>query len=149
MAQNNGIDYKEVLQDLHTRRAKLDAAIAAIEDILGAATAPPPPPAHATASAPTPMPAPRSSSRGPYTGKTIIAAVVQLLRSEERALATTVILSKLIEGGLKTHSKSFYRTLYNTLNSNLDKELTRKEKGGPWGLKEWEAKKEGELDLNY
>ena len=146
MAHSSGIDYKEVLQDLRERRLKLDAAISAIEDIIGAAPAP------TQGIARVPVIAPPLSSTGakpgPYKGKTIIAAVMEMLRSEGKPLGTTVILRKLMEGGLKTHSKSFYRTLYNTLNSNLDKELTRKEKGGPWGLKEWE-KKEEQADLNY
>ena len=105
MAHGSGIDYKEVLQDLRSRRVKLDAAIAAIEDIIGAAS----PPAQGLARVPLfapPLPS-TGAKNGPYKGKTIIAAVIELLRSEGKPISTTVILKKLMDGGLKTHSKEF------------------------------------------
>ena len=136
MAHSNGVDYKEVLQDLQARRLKLDAAITAIEDIIGG-SAPIPTPLARVPLTPSTLTA---VVAGPYTGKTIVASTVEFLRSKNTPQPIKAILEDLKRGGLKTTSKNLYRTVYNTLNNNLDKELFRNERGW-WGLKEWEEKK--------
>ena len=135
---NNGIDYSEVLADLRARRNKLDIAIAAIEEIVDSA------PKSQSISILPPRPTTSQTSMiglavpavGPYSGMTVIGAAIAYLRSEGSPRDTKAIVKGLLSGGFHTNSKSFYRTLYNTLNSNIDKEITRK-RGGAWALKEW------------
>ena len=129
------INYRQVLEDLRARRSKLDTAIAAIEEIV-------------STTQPANLPQLRLQSReidgptpvaaGPYTGKTIIAATIEFLRTAGKPQHIAAILINLKRGGLSTNSKNFYRTVYNTLNNNLDKAITR-DAAGNWGLKEWES----------
>jgi hypothetical protein len=135
---NNGINYIDVLADLRGRREKLDIAIAAIEEIVDSApkreTAPVLPPRAITS--PGTVIGLSVPAVGPYSGMTVIGAAMSFLRNAGSPRDTKAIVKGLLSGGFHTNSKSFYRTLYNTLNSNLDKEITRN-KNGAWGLKEW------------
>src|SRR6266542_1019002 len=111
------IDYKSVLADLMARRARLDAAIAAIEEFVGtgveADTAPPPAPVQ-----------PDKISVGPsreYRGMTIAAATIKFLKSVGAPQPTRTIADALRLGGIGSDSRNMYRTVYNTLNNRLDK----------------------------
>lgn len=136
----SGIDYTYVLRDLRQRKAKLEAAIAAIEELVGPLT---PVTGTALEAVIEPVAEENSSSPliGPYTGKTIIASATDFLRSAGKPQHISMILHALRQGGYHTNSKNLYRTVYNTLNSNLDKEISRT-RGGHWGLKEWNQQKE-------
>lgn len=125
-------DLRQERERLVTAITKLDAAIAAVEAVIGPASSGvlivDPDPLHA-----------ENASRplfGPYTGKTIIAAAVEYLRYAKTPQPTNLIVNNLRSGGIKSDSKSLYRTLYNTLNNNLEKMITRYP-DGKWGLKEW------------
>jgi hypothetical protein len=143
---NNDINYKQVLDDLKTRRAKLDAAISAIEEIVGTVLPSNLPtfrlqpdqnaPVGHSAAAVGITDADIAVVTGPYTGKTIIAATTEYLKSVGRAQHITTIIDALTKGGLHTNSKSLYRTVYNTLTTNLEKGLVRNDQN-VWGLKEW------------
>ena len=123
---------KRFLEELKARRAKLDAAISAIEDIIGEQNA-------GIGNEPIgDIRMRRLSGNVPYRGMTTASAAIQLLRSVGKPMQTADIAKAIREGGVHTLSKNFYRTLYNTLNNRLDKEMTKI--GGKWGLKEWEQK---------
>ena len=118
----------EYLNDLRTRRSKLDALIADIEATLeGNARVP-----ASAAGAPA-----QRRPRGPYSGLTIIDASMAVLRAAGKPMDTNAIANALRDGGLKTASKSPYRTIYNTLNNRQDKGDIKKS-GAKWGLSEWE-----------
>jgi hypothetical protein len=139
-----GIDYTYVLRDLRQQKgkleaavAKLDAAIVAIQGLVGPLT-----PATGLQVESSIRPLDDSTLfpvDGPYTGKTIIAAATLFLREAGKPQHISNILDALKSGGLRTNSKSLYRTVYNTLNSNLEKEIFRTT-NGLWGLKEWNHK---------
>ena len=134
---NSSINYQSVLDDLIARRAKLDAAIDAIRDIMGDR------PSREVETVKLAHGGLFEAQviAGPYAGKTIGAAVVEFLKAMGEPRSTTDILVGLRRGGVRSQSKNFYRTLYNTLTTNLDKELVRDEETGRWGLKEWALKK--------
>ncbi|MGD0468048.1 MAG: hypothetical protein ABSA54_06730 [Terriglobales bacterium] len=125
------INYKSVLADLIARRAKLDAAIAAIEEFAG----------HdgndvgsATQSKPTILPLTRE-----YRGMTIADATIKFLKTMGKPQATGDIARALKLGGIGSASKNMYRTVYNTLNSRLDKHQDITKEGAKWGLAEWKT----------
>jgi hypothetical protein len=137
---HSNVDYMRVLDDLKARRAKLNAAITAIEEIVGLA---PPTAAADLKSFVVQGPANGSPDEGrtasgfrPFADKTIVAAAADFLRSSGQPQSTNTIVTALKSGGISSHSKNLYRTLYNTLNNNLDKEIMRDDRGY-WGLKEW------------
>jgi len=132
-----GISYRAVLIDLRERKAKIDAAIAAVEDILAVVEpqqydGPPEPPEEYDAPRiirriPTPT--------GPYSEMTIAAAAIHFLGLMGKPQNTADIVVGLRRGGLSSQSKNLYRTLYNTLNNHLDKGITKE--GAKWGLTQW------------
>jgi len=138
------VEYTLVLRDLRQRKARLEAevtkletAISAIESLVGPLTA-----VSGTEIESGIKPIEEGQSTpliGPYTGKTIIAASTDFLRTAGKPQHISNILDALKRGGLHTNSKNLYRTVYNTLNTNLEKELSRTH-GGLWGLKEWDQK---------
>lgn len=134
------IDYTYVLRDLRQRKAKLEAAITAIEEMVGPLT-----PVTGTTLETSIKPVEEENTSlpliGPYTGKTIIYAATDFLRKAGKPQHISMILQALTQGGYHTNSKNLYRTVYNTLNQNLDKEISRA-RNGHWGLKEWNQQKE-------
>jgi hypothetical protein len=139
---NSDINYRQVLDDLRLRRAKLDAAISAIEEIIGTGVPSALPPFKSPSEISPKVdglflsPQTEEANDGPYAGKTIIAATTEFLQSTGKPQHITRIIDALKRGGLHTNSKSLYRTVYNTLTSHLDKRLVRN-KQNVWGLKEW------------
>jgi hypothetical protein len=123
---SSNIEGKRFLEELKARRAKLDAAISAIEEVIGEHAAVDERPRHLPGNL-------------PYRGMTTVASAILLLKTVGKPMLTADMTKVLREGGVQTNSKNFYRTLYNTLNNRLDKEMTKV--GGKWGLKEWEQKK--------
>jgi hypothetical protein len=138
------IEYTFVLRDLRQRKAtleaevsKLEVAISAIEDLVGPLT-----PVSGTEIGTSIKPLDEGQSTpliGPYTGKTIVAATTDFLRTAGKPQHISNILTALKRGGIHSNSKNLYRTVYNTLNTNLEKELSRTHEG-LWGLKEWDQK---------
>jgi hypothetical protein len=125
----DGLTLGEYLDHLRRQRANLDELITNIEanlETLGA----------------TPTPAagvhPQRKSQGPYSGMTIIAAAIAFLKSAGKPQGTREILNTLREGGLRTASKSPYRTLYSTLNQRMENKGDVTKINGKWGLKVWE-----------
>lgn len=131
MSQKESLTLGEYLADLRSQRAKIDGLIAAIEETLGQ-----------TESRTQDVPENGASGhrrRGPYSGMTIAAAAIQFLRSAGKPQRTAQVMNALRDGGLKSSSKSLYRTIYSTLDSHVDKgSITKSE--GKWGLPEWEQK---------
>jgi hypothetical protein len=137
-----GISYRAVLTDLQVRKAKIDAAISAIEDILSVVE-PLQSEIDDLPDLPLDYDAPRHINRNPlptptgqYAEMTIAASAIHFLASMGKPQSTGIIAEALKRGGLASKSKNLYRTLYNTLNNRLDKEITKN--GKKWGLKQWE-----------
>jgi hypothetical protein len=123
-----GINYKTVLADLIARRDKLDAAISAIQEFVGNGTPTPSAPIKSTVTV----------SRE-YRGMTIADAAIKFLKTAGSPQSTGIIAEALRLGGINSNSKSMYRTLYNTLNSRMDKHQDITKEGAKWGLSEWKT----------
>jgi hypothetical protein len=126
MAKPN-ISYRDVLADLRSRRARLDAAISAIVDILHESEG-------ENESEQTPQFS-FSNPPGAYANMTLVEASIHFLKGAGKPQKTADIAAALRRGGTSSKSKNLYRTLYNVLNNRLDKELTKDK--GKWGLAEW------------
>jgi hypothetical protein len=133
MNQTN-INYKSVLTDLLARRQRLDAAIAAIQEFVGAD--------EVEANVATETPKVQIGISREYRGMTISAATIKFLRKVGEPQLTRAIADGLRLGGLGSNSKNMYRTVYNTLNNRLDKHQDIVKEGAKWGLAEW--RKEGQ-----
>jgi hypothetical protein len=127
MSQTTNIDYRSVLADLMARRAKLDAAIAAIGELAGNDNGEPP----LKISFP---PVTRE-----YRGMTIADATIKFLKTAGKPQLTGDIARALRLGGIGSASKNMYRTVYNTLNNRLDKHQDITKEGAKWGLSEWKT----------
>jgi hypothetical protein len=135
----HGIDYESVLADLRDRRAKLDTAIVAIEQIvLGIGQS-------AIAGTPTkivtPLPGaePIGESLPPqvesdtFFGLSASDGAKKYLKMVKRPTSLAVICRALQEGGYLTTAKNFYSNLYTTLARSDDFVQV----GKNWGLVEW------------
>jgi hypothetical protein len=123
----DGLTLGEYLDHLRKQRAGLDDLISKIESTRLDA-----PPLSAAGAHPQRKP------QGPYSGVTIINAAIAFLRSVGKTQGTREILNAIREGGLKTASKSPYRTLYSTLNRRMENKGDVIKINGKWGLKAWE-----------
>ena len=124
--------YKRVLDDLKVRRAKLDAAISAIEGLIGELGTPP-------ASPRFDEPAHVQETRQlPYANMTIADAAIQFLRSTKKPQKTADIADALQRGGIRSNAKDMYRTVYGTINNRYDKGKDFTKSGAKWGLTEWQ-----------
>lgn len=124
------VNYKSVLEDLLARRAKLDAAIAAIEEFAGGRESD-------DSGSPTRSKNLVVAVSREYRGMTIAAAAMQFLRAAGKPQSTGTIANTLKMGGIGSASKNMYRTVYNTLNNRRDKHQDIVKAGGKWGLAEW------------
>jgi hypothetical protein len=125
------IDYTRVLADLEARRAALDAAIAGVRALLGQ-----PADAAGAVSVPgTPGQALEWSEIGPGTfhGMSVSEASRKFLEMTKKKQKTRVIAEALVNGGIESESKSFYSTVYTTMQRNKD--FLRL--GKYWALREW------------
>src|SRR5713101_9894044 len=98
------VNYKSVLADLIARRAKLDAAIAAIEDFVDRDGSD-------AGSSPQSKNIVLAVSRE-YRGMTIAAATVKFLQTAGKPQLTGDIARALKMGGIGSTSKNLYRTVY-------------------------------------
>jgi hypothetical protein len=124
---HTSIDYKSVLADLMTRRAKLDAAIAAIEEFTS----------H-NGNELNSQPKHVLPLHREYRGMTIAAAAIKFLKEAGHPQLTRTIADALRVGGISSNSRNLYRTLYNTLNNRMDKHQDITKEGAKWGLSEWQ-----------
>jgi hypothetical protein len=132
----SAVNYKSVLEDLRNKRSKLDVAISAIEEMVGESH--PVPPWEVPVAANHAPSAPRVPTNGIYSNKTIAASAIHFLHLSGSPQSTGVIVEALKRGGISSQSKNLYRTLYNTLNSRVDKDILKE--GKKWGLVEWVPK---------
>lgn len=131
MSDPNNVDaYAAVLSDLRAKRDRIEAAIAAIEDLSGTAD----PQRTSTG----PHTTPSSAGPGAYLGMTIPDAAIKLLNRERRAMANPEIWEKLKAGGLHLNSADPVNTVGSVLSRRFDKvgDLVRVGRG-TWGLAEW------------
>lgn len=134
MNKNEAPDYAAVLADLRIRRAQLDAAIQALEAVVGG-------PAGATRA-----PVPKAPSLGnnaaaqSFVGLSVLDAAKRHLQQTGHSLRTTQILGALQQGGVALTGKSPINSLGAILNSNLKKGcgLVR-ERRGVWALTAWQV----------
>ena len=118
------VDYRIVLQDLRQRRARLDSAIAAIQELLGVVAA-----------------EPQSQPAATVEGGTFLDTAVAMLRATGRPLATPE-LAGLVEAtpGFASSSKNLASTLFTLLKRDSERPNARVVKEGKlWGLPEWDA----------
>ena len=127
-------DYAAVLSDLRNRRAQLDAAIHALEAVVGvprdAARSPAPK---------TPVPGTKAATKS-FVGLSVLDAAKSHLQRTGHSLRTTEILSGLQQGGVALTGKSPINSLGAILNSNLKKGAgIVRERRGVWALAAWHA----------
>lgn len=128
-----GIDYEAVLADLRSRRAQLDAAIAAIEAIagVGAQDAGTGAVEQAAAGRPSDL---RSDS---FFGMGIADAAKKYLSMMKRPQSLAEISKALVSGGFTHASTNFSATLHTALSRRAKIGEFVKVKRGQWGLSEW------------
>lgn len=123
-------DYSSVLTDLYAKRAKIDSAIQAIEEL-----------AVDSVNSST-MKGLRSSghqnrgssSTSEFKGMTIAAATIKHLQRVGEPQLTADIAEALKAGGLGSNSKSLYRTVYNTLVARMKQNKDITKVGSKWSL---------------
>ncbi len=127
------IDYSAVLADLEARRAKLDAAIAGIREMLGLNTE------HRTDTIGT-HDEPASSELTPHSffQLQIGDAIRKYLRIVRTPKSAKDIVEALQAGGLTSTSKNLYTTVYTTMVRDDERggEIM-KLNNGKWGLAVW------------
>lgn len=134
MNKKNVPDYAVVLSDLRQRRARLDAAILALEAVVcvpgGAARSP---------AAKAPAPGTKAATKS-FVGLSVLDAAKCHLQRTGHSLRTTEILSGLQQGGVALTGKSPINSLGAILNSNLKKGAgIVRERRGVWALAAWHA----------
>lgn len=134
------VSTKSYLDYLRHRRAKIDALILAIEEFDDDGSSRDTSETD-VATEPSSTLVPMTTTGGVYSEMTIAGAAIHFLRTAGKPQATTEIIRALQRGGSSTKSKNMYRTVYNSLNTKLDKGLITKRKG-KWGLKEWQIPQE-------
>jgi hypothetical protein len=110
-------DYTAVLSDLRNRRAQLDAAIQALEAVVGSAGRCSPLAGAAGTAAGHARRLPKS-----FVGLSVLDAAKQHLQRTGHSLRTTEILGALQQGGVALTGKSPINSLGAILNSNLKKD---------------------------
>lgn len=72
----------------------------------------------------------------PYLGMSARMAAIKYLNDKGAPAGTTEIATALVQGGIETNSKTFYRTLFNTLKAASKKKSSELVKiGNQWALK--------------
>jgi len=129
------IDYTAVLADLKDRREKLNAAIAAIEHILGrpASSGTEAQPGVEVTAEQQQRDAPTRVESDTFFGLSIGEGTKKFLRMKKRPATTQEICEALKEGGYLSDSKSFYSNVYATLRRRPAFVNVK----GKWALTEW------------
>jgi hypothetical protein len=131
MEQTSAVDYQAVLEDLRARRASLDAAIEALEQLNGT------PGGNTTGT--TVSSASSSTLRSDaFFGMGIGDAAVKYLGIVKAPKNIGQITAALGQGGLTHTSKNFYNTVFTALQRRVENEgdITRV-KRGEYGLTVW------------
>ena len=132
---SQSINYQFVLADLKGRRDRLNAAIGAVEQIIGELESEPRQGQHSQVATPTTT---HPSSRA-YQNKTIGDAIVHYLGLVGEPKPPTDIVQALKDGGIRSKSKSIYRTAYSTMKQRAERNDSDIVKvGARWGLKKWQ-----------
>ena len=142
------VDYEAVLADLESRREAIERAITGIRSLLAQTsrtgnpnqrteTAEPPEnaPARATPAGRTSVGRPLGSDT--FFGLRVADAARKYLRIVHELQPTQAICDALRAGGLRTHSKNFYSTVYTALQREQHSETGFVRVGRDWGLAEW------------
>jgi hypothetical protein len=129
--------YDALLADLRTRRARLDAAISVIEDLVASGDLA----GVATTSIGSPSYGANSDQEIPsdaFFGMTITDATKKYLGMVKKKQSTKQIMDALERGGMPHKAKKFYLTVYTTLR-RADKAKRHEivKVGNDWGLPEW------------
>lgn len=119
------IDYEQVLADLKARRAQLDSAIAAIEQMIGGIT--------------SAVPGVKTAesidiAEDAFHGMSIADATKKYLSMVKRKRSTKEIMEALEDGGLPS---SAYNTVYAVLRRREEQVGDIVKVGNDWGLAEW------------
>jgi hypothetical protein len=136
--------YDAVLADLRQRRARIDTAIAAIEELMsGQGGLPPSAPTEGgdsfpdTAGANPPEPTPPTLSKqikeDTFFNLSTVQAARKFLSMMKRPAATGEMVAAFQQGGFLTNAKNFYSNLYTSLKRSPDFVNVK----GKWGLAEW------------
>jgi hypothetical protein len=127
--------YRSVLADLKTKRDKLNATIAALEEQMGVTKEEPQRLSRESTQSPT---EPSVATSNEYSKMTMKGASVSHLKKVGAAQTTRQLTDAITAGGLRSESASLYRTLYNVLNVDSERENGLIVKiGSSWGLREW------------
>jgi hypothetical protein len=131
MEPTPSVDYQAVLEDLRARRASLDAAIEALEQLAGT-------PNGGTTGTVSASPSAGSLRSDTFFGMGIGDAAVKYLGIVKAPKNIAQIMSALEQGGLTHTSKNFYSTVFTALARRAENEadITRV-KRGEWGLTAW------------
>jgi hypothetical protein len=121
------LDYGVFLRDLKARRDQLDAAIQAIEGVVGAGVG----------SSRTTVASTDASADDAFFGLTVLDGAIKLLRMMKRPLGATQIAERLEQGGFGHHYKNLASTIYATLDRAAMVEHGVVKVGRRWGLVEW------------
>jgi hypothetical protein len=136
--ENKSIDYKAVLADLETKRAELDAAIAAVRRILGHTDVPSPVLAFGQAATQVTADVSDTLRDDSFFGLSLIDAAKKYLRIVRRKKPTMEIVQALERGGFTHTSKNFYGTVFTALARESEKTGSEIVKvGKEWGISEW------------
>jgi hypothetical protein len=127
MASSANEHYEQVLADLRAKRAKIDAAIEAIEDLLGVASSAP-------AGSLQRQGASQAIEGDTFFGLSVADAAKKYLQIVKKKQSTRDIAKALESGGLTHNSKDFYNTVYTVLTRS---EFFAKLPDSTWGLAEW------------
>lgn len=129
------IDYAAVLADMERRRAKLDAAISAVREIMGE-------PSDASGMlVPNALPASMGESQTPtshaFFGMGIGDAAKKYLAMAKKPQKAVAIARALKEGGLINASPNFAATVATTLRREREDGTVVQLPDKAWGLAEW------------
>jgi len=131
-SDNQAIDYQAVLADLRAQRAKLDAAIAGIETMLGLAF---------LGNGAQSVPGQGSQVLPPdaFFGMSIVEAAKKYLAFKKKPQTTSEIAEALEKHGFVNRSENFGNTVGAGLSRNADgpSPAFAKVSRGTWGLISW------------
>jgi hypothetical protein len=126
MATEGRVDYESVLADLRARRDQLDAAISAIEAMLGIST-------DDTIASVARVMESKEIKDDTFLGMSVPAATRKYLLMMKRPQSTQEIADALRRGGIHSTAKHFSTTIYTALSRQED--VVRL--GKKWSMKEW------------
>ena len=128
MMSEENVSYEAVLEDLRAKRDRLDAAIQAIEEMMGLSLE------AGTDGGAQRVERPGSVTEDTFLGMSAPSAAEKYLRIAKKPKTTAEIAKALLDGGIHSTSENFTNTVYTALTRN--KKVIRLGRG-KWSLKEW------------